>query len=101
MQFLILAYDAKDHDATSRRLAAREAHLANIAEYKAKGHMHIGAALLDDNGKMVGSTLIVEFENRAACEAWLNADPYVTGNVWHDINIQECKIAPSFAAKAA
>ncbi len=100
MQFLILAYDAKDDDALNRRMAARDAHLASIAAYKAKGHMHIGAALLDDSGKMIGSTLIVEFENRAACEAWLNADPYVTGKVWQDIKIQECKIAPSFIKAA-
>jgi uncharacterized protein YciI len=96
MQFLILAYDATDAGALDRRMAAREAHLASIAEYKAKGHMHIGAALLDDSGKMIGSSLIVEFLTRAECEAWLNADPYVTGKVWHDIKIQPCKIAPSF-----
>jgi uncharacterized protein YciI len=101
MQFLIVAYDAKDAGAMERRMAAREAHLASIAEYKAKGHMHIGAALLDDAGKMVGSTLIVEFPTRADCDNWLNADPYVTGKVWNDITVQECKIAPSFIAKAA
>jgi uncharacterized protein YciI len=101
MQFLIVAYDAKDEGALERRMAARDAHLASIAAYKAKGHMHIGAALLDDAGKMIGSTLIVEFDNAAECEAWLHADPYVTGKVWQDISVTPCKIAPSFVAKAA
>lgn len=96
MQFLILAYDATDSGALDRRMAAREAHLASIAEHKAKGHIHIGAALLDDSGKMIGSTLIVEFPSLLECEAWLSEDPYVTGKVWHDIKIQPCKIAPSF-----
>lgn len=96
MQYLIVAYDAKDDGAMDRRMAAREAHLASVADYKAKGHIHMGAALLDGDGTMVGSTLIVEFESREACEEWLNSDPYVTGEVWDDIMIQPCKIAPSF-----
>jgi uncharacterized protein len=96
MQFMILAYDATDDGAMDRRMAAREAHLANVAAHKAKGHMHMGAALLDDDGKMIGSIMIVEFGTRADCEHWVNNDAYVTGKVWQDIKIAPCKVAPSF-----
>lgn len=97
MQFLILAYDGSDAAAPSRRLAAREAHLAQVADYKAKGHVRMGAAMLDENGKMVGSSLIVDFPSRDAMQAWLDADPYVTGKVWQRIEVIPCQIAPSFA----
>jgi uncharacterized protein YciI len=96
MQFLILAYDATDAGALDRRMAVREAHIANIDEYKAKGNVHIGAALLDESGKMIGSVLIVEFPSLLECEAWLSTEPYVTGKAWHNIKIQPCKIGPSF-----
>lgn len=97
MQFLILAYDAKDPDALKRRMEAREGHLATVARYKEMGHMHMGAALLDDAGNMIGSTLVVEFPSRKELDGWLDEDPYVTQKVWEDITITPCKIAPSFA----
>lgn len=96
MQFLILAHDSTDPDALKRRMEAREAHLATIARYKEAGHMHIGAALLDDAGKMIGSTIIAEFATRGELDAWLAEDPYVTHKVWGDIQVMACKIAPSF-----
>jgi uncharacterized protein YciI len=97
MQFLILAYDAKDSGAPQRRMAAREAHLASIAQYKASGNVHIGAALLDDSGNMTGSTLVVDFPSRAEADAWLADDPYSVQKVWQDVTVIACKIAPSFA----
>jgi len=100
MQFLILAHDAKDPDALNRRMAVREAHLALIECYKAKGHMHMGAALLDDEGKMMGSTLIVEFSDRAGLDAWLAEEPFVTHKIWADIQITPCKIAPPYLKKS-
>ena len=97
MQFLILAYDATDADALNRRMATREAHIATIDKYKARGHMHIGAARLDEAGKMIGSAIIAEFPSREALDAWLAEEPYVTGKVWGTVEVTECKVAPSFA----
>jgi len=97
MQFLIVAYDAEDEGAPTRRLEARQAHLDTIARYKASGNMHIGAALIGPEGKMMGSVIIADFPTREEMEAWLNEDPYVVHDVWGDIMIEECKIAPSFA----
>jgi len=96
MQFLILAHDATDDDALARRMQHREAHLATIARYKAAGHMHIGAALLDDNEKMAGSVIIAEFPTRKELDAWLAEDAYVVGKVWGKVEVTQCKVAPSF-----
>ena len=96
MQYLIQALDHTDPEALSRRLAVREAHINTINELKAQGHMHMGAALLDDDGKMIGSVIICEFNDRAELDAWLAVEPYVTGKVWEKIEVCPCKVGPSF-----
>lgn len=67
-----------------------------VKEYVAKGHHKFGAAMLDDAGNMCGSLMLVEFEDRAACDAWLQTDPYVTQKVWGKIDVNACNVAPSF-----
>jgi uncharacterized protein YciI len=42
---------------------------------------------------MIGSTTYVEFESRAELDAWLERDPYVTGDVWRDITITPIRLA--------
>ncbi len=100
VQFLLTAYDATDSRALERRMQVREAHLATIKRYQDAGHMHIGAAILDDSGKMIGSTIISEFETRAGLEAWLAEEPYAVHKVWDKISISECKIGPSFLKRS-
>lgn len=96
MQFLVLARDATDPGAPARRMAAREAHLALIAEYKAQGHMVIGAALLDEAGNMCGSAIMADFPSREGVDEWLKREPYISQNVWGDVQVLPCKVAPSF-----
>ena len=98
-QFLLTAYDATDADALTRRMANRDAHLATIERYRQGGNMHIGAAICDDGGKMIGSCIVCEFPSRAELDAWLAAEPYLTGKVWDNVTITECKIGPSFLKK--
>ena len=88
MQFLIVAYDGKDTGAPGRRMAAREAHLAGARRRKAEGYTVAGGAILDDEGRMIGSAAIVDYPSRAELDAWLKTDPYVTGGVWVDIQVQ-------------
>lgn len=96
MHFHILAYDATDEGTLDRRMASREAHLENIKATKASGNIHMGAALLDENGKMVGSVLIMDFPAFEDVENWLRAEPYVKNDVWQEITITPCSIGPSF-----
>lgn len=97
MQFLILAYDATDADAINRRMAARAAHIETIGKYKSSGNMHLGVAILDDAGKMIGSAIIAEFPSRKELDEWLAKEPYVTGKIWEKIEIKACQIGPSFS----
>ena len=74
MQFLIIAHDGIDEGALERRMAAREAHLAGTRAMKAGGSMIVGGAILDEQGKMVGSSCIVEFPDRAG---WMHGLPVI------------------------
>jgi uncharacterized protein len=42
---------------------------------------------------MVGSMLLVEFPDRGGLDAWLEADPYVTGGVWKEIEVRPFRTA--------
>lgn len=97
MQFLVLAYDGTDEEALSRRLAVREEHMALAEKMHKNGAVFYGAAMLDQNEKMIGSMMVVNFANRAALDAWLEVEPYVTGNVWQKVDVTQCRVAPVFS----
>ena len=99
MQFLILGYDGKDTEAAARRTAARPAHIALGDQLVAEGKLLFGTAILNDAGAMIGSMLVGEFENRAELDKWLEVEPYVTGKVWEKVEIQPCRVGPSFVGK--
>jgi uncharacterized protein len=90
-QFLVTAHDGLDAEAPARRAAARPAHLAGIRDL---GHaVIVGGAMLDEAGAPVGSTMVVEFSDRAAVEAWIAADPYTLGGVWQSVAIVPFRVA--------
>ncbi|MCG8434825.1 MAG: YciI family protein, partial [Gammaproteobacteria bacterium] len=77
----------KDDQAQARRAAARPSHIEGAQALKENGNILIGGAILDDDGNMIGSSLVVEFEDRTALDQWLDNDPYVTQGVWQDISV--------------
>ncbi len=87
MQFLVVARDGTDDGASARRMAVREAHIEGAKAMAASGAMICGGALLDDDGAMIGSACMVEFDDRAALDTWPTGDPYVTGDVWRTIEV--------------
>lgn len=92
-QFILNAYDARDAEAAARRRDNREAHLAKMSELKKSGNYLFGGALLDDEDNMIGSTIVYEFPDRAALEAYLKTDPYVIGRVWDRIHVRPFRVA--------
>jgi uncharacterized protein len=88
---------ARDHpDALERRLAVRGQHIALGDRLAAEGALVFGAAIMDDD-TMRGSILIARFDDRAALQAWLDVEPYVTANVWAEVQIDEIRVGPTFA----
>ncbi len=96
MHFLLIARDGIDEKALERRLASRERHLASIARLRAEGRALYGAALIDEDGTMRGSVLIMDFESRQEFDRYLKDEPYVTGKVWQDIEVKPCRVPELF-----
>lgn len=96
MQFIVSAQDYTDEQALERRLRVREAHLATSNKLKNAGHLLYAAAKLNEEGKMIGSLMVVDFRSRSEVEQWLTTEPYVTGDVWEKIEITPCQVGPAF-----
>ena len=96
MQFIVTGYDGTDEHALERRLAAREAHLKSVEERFNKGEHLYGAAILNDEGKMIGSMMVVQYPSRKELDDWLKEEPYVIGKVLEKIEVQPCNVANTF-----
>ena len=72
---------------TEQRLALRPAQYEHLG--KVEHRMVTGGPLLADDGKtMIGSLLVIDFDDRAAAQTWLNEAPFTTGGVFGEANIR-------------
>ena len=100
MQFIVIAYDGTDEKALERRMAVREAHLAGAKAFFETGRWLYAVGILNDDGVMIGSMIVCDFESREALEKdWLQDEPYVTGKVWEKIDIHRAAVAPFLMGK--
>ena len=88
MQFLIRAYDGEGK--LDKRMEVRPHHLEGMK--KLGKHIVCAGGLLDDDGRMKGSVLIVDFPNRAALEEYLSSEPYVKEHVWKKVEIETMNV---------
>jgi uncharacterized protein YciI len=93
MQFLLIAFDGTDPGALERRMNARPGHLENVSVMKRAGEFLLGGAILDDDGKMIGSMIVYEFPDRAALDIRLGKEPYIINNVWQKIEIRPYRLS--------
>jgi uncharacterized protein len=87
MLFLVIAKDGTDADAPARRQQVREAHLEGARALASTGVLQVGGAILDPNGGMIGSALVVEAEDEATLRSVLEADVYHRARVWQSFEI--------------
>ena len=92
-QYVIIAYDDSDHQAPERRAEARPQHLAGARELKANNHFITGGAILDDNGRMTGSVMIVQFHTEEEFNQWYAEEPYIAKGVWKHIEVKPFRVA--------
>ena len=88
MQFIITAHDGENM--LEKRMAVRPRHLEGMA--KLGKHIVCAGGLLDDGGKMKGSVLILNFEDRAALDDYLKNEPYMTEHVWEKIEVETMNV---------
>ncbi len=88
MQFVIRAYDGEGM--LEKRMAVRPRHLKGMEEMRE--HVICAGGLLDQNEKMKGSMLVMEFENRNELDKYLAQEPYVVEKVWEKIEIERINV---------
>jgi uncharacterized protein YciI len=71
----------------------RPHHLDGAKELKESGNYVIGGAMLNDEGKMIGSVMILQFESEEALEAWRQNEPYITQKIWETVDVKRFKVA--------
>ena len=88
MQFIIKAYDGKNM--LDKRMEVRPRHLEGMA--KLGDQVICAGGLLDDEGKMKGSVLVMEFPDRAALDDYLKTEPYVVEGVWETVEAETMNV---------
>lgn len=88
MQFVITAYDGEGM--LAKRMEVRPRHLEGMN--KLGEHIVCAGGLLDEEGKMKGSMLVVEFENREEVDEYLANEPYVLEHVWEKIEVERMNV---------
>jgi uncharacterized protein len=53
----------------------------------------IGGATLDEEGKMRGSIMIVQFETKEEFDNWYASEPYIKDGVWQTIEVKPFRVA--------
>ena len=88
MQFLIRAYDGEGK--LEKRMEVRPRHLEGMK--KLNDHIISAGGLLDDEGKMKGSALVMDFETREGLDEYLANEPYVLEQVWEKIEVERLNV---------
>ena len=82
---MLVALFARDKaGALETRLANREAHIAHLKE---SGVVAQAGPLLDDDGQMCGSLVVLDVEDMAAAQAWADADPYAKAGLFENVTL--------------
>ena len=71
-------------------MEVRPQHLEGMA--KLGKHVVCAGGLLDEDGKLKGSALVVEFDDRAGVDEYLENEPYVKAGVWKMIEVEPMNV---------
>jgi uncharacterized protein YciI len=96
MQFLVTGRDGTDEGALERRMQSRAAHIEVCDVLFKSKKLLFGVALTNDEGVMVGSSMVFDTESREELDALLAAEPYIENKVWATVDVQSCNLGPTF-----
>lgn len=88
MQFVVMAYDGENM--LDKRMEVRPKHLEGMKELGE--HVICAGGMLDENGKLMGSTLIMEFDDRSGVDEYLRNEIYVREHVWEKITVEKMNV---------
>jgi uncharacterized protein YciI len=82
---MLIALIARDHPgALQTRLDNRDAHIAYLKE---TGVVSQAGPLLNHEGEMVGSLVILDVEDMEAAQEWANNDPYAKAELFSGVEL--------------
>ena len=88
MQFIIKAYDGEGM--LEKRMEVRPRHLEGMA--RLGRHVVCAGGLLDRDGKMKGSLLILDLDSRGELDTYLKEEPYITEHVWEKVEVENINV---------
>ncbi len=88
MQYVITAHDGAGM--LEKRMEVRPRHLENMAAIR--GKVICAGGLLDEDGKMKGSVLVLDFDRREDLDAYLASEPYIAEGVWADVAVERMNV---------
>ncbi len=88
MQFMIKALDGEGK--LEKRMEVRPRHLEGMK--KLGKQIVCAGGLLDEEGKMKGSVLILDFPDRKALDEYLANEPYMRENVWEKVEVEAMNV---------
>ena len=91
-QYILVLPDDPDAIAAmlDKRMEVRPLHLEGME--RLKEHLIAAGGMLDDEGKLKGSVLIMEFQNREELDEYLTNEIYVTEHVWEKITVERMNV---------
>lgn len=94
MAWIVLAFDGEDAEAPARRAAARARHLAVLEAMAADGRLALGVPLIERDGRIAGSLMVLSGETEADRDAYLAEEPFAREGVRTRIDATPFRIAP-------
>ena len=86
MHFAVICRDKPG--ALQTRMDNRAAHLAYL---DASGVCELAGPFLDEEGKSVGSLLLIDVDDLRAAEDWAANDPYAKAGLFESVSVQAFK----------
>ena len=86
MRFALMTKDKPG--ALQVRMDNRAAHLAYIEE---TGVVEMAGPVLDDDGQMCGSLIVLDVEDLAAAQDWADNDPYAKAGLFAETTLRAWK----------
>lgn len=88
MQFIVTAHDGKGM--LDKRMEVRPRHLEGMQ--RLGKHVVCAGGLIDDEGKMKGSVLVLDFADKSELDAYLASEPYALEHVWEKIEVETMNV---------
>ena len=84
MQYLINAYDGENM--LEKRMEVRPRHIENVN--KLGKHVIFAGGRLNDDGKPVGSVMVMDFDTKAELDEYIKSEPYIEEKVWDKVDVE-------------